>query len=123
MRGVLPVSKRPKPERFVQTYFPCSAGSFALVVSGDSMEPDFHDGDVVVIDPEVDPVPGDFVFVEIGETKLFRRYRPLSMGVGPANSYELVPSNSDWPTVRVTPSDNATLKGVMTERTSPRRKT
>jgi SOS-response transcriptional repressor LexA len=107
----------------VQTYFPCSAASFALTVAGDSMGPEFRDGDVVVFDPSVTPVPGDYVFVEIGETKLFRRYRPLTVGAGPSDSYELVPSNPDWPTVRVTPSDNAVMKGVLTERASPRRKT
>lgn len=123
VQGVLPVSKRVKPGTFVQTYFPCSSESFALTVSGDSMETEFRDGDVVVIDPKVEPVPGDYVFVELGETKLFRRYRPQTVRPGAAaHSYDLVPSNPDWPTVHITPSDKAVIKGVMTERTSPRRK-
>lgn len=122
VQGVLPVSKRKNP-RFVQTYFPCSAEAQALTVAGDSMAPEFNEGDVVIIDPKISPVPGDYVFVVMGDTKMFRRYRPLTMRSGVVTeSYDLVPSNPDWPTVRVTPDDDAVIKGVMTERSSPRRK-
>ena len=31
------------------------------------MEPDFREGDAVVIDPEVIPLPGDFVVAKNGE--------------------------------------------------------
>jgi SOS-response transcriptional repressor LexA len=37
---------------------------FALKVSGDSMEPEFHDGDIIIVDPGVDTLPNDFVVVK-----------------------------------------------------------
>lgn len=118
VQGVYPAQKRKTAVRFVQTYFPCSEASQALVVSGDSMAPAFIEGDVVVIDPNATPVPGDYVFVEVGTVKLFRRYRPQS-GAG---TYDLVPVNPDWPVEHVTPERHAVIKGVMVEHASPRRR-
>jgi SOS-response transcriptional repressor LexA len=37
---------------------------FALRVAGDSMEPEFHEGEVVIVDPEAETLPGDFVVVK-----------------------------------------------------------
>lgn len=42
-----------------------SKSAFALRVDGDSMEPEFHVGDLIAIDPEVQPVHGDFVVAKI----------------------------------------------------------
>ena len=121
--GVAPMARN-KPKKFVQTYFPCSAQSFALEVSGESMAPDFKEGDVVIIDPTIKPEPGDFVFVELngGETCLFRRFRPKSVRKGMLESFTLVPCNQDWPNVTVTPEDRAVIRGVMSEKVTPRRK-
>lgn len=40
--------------------------AFALEVRGDSMAPEILEGDVVVIDPDVDPLPGDYVVAKNG---------------------------------------------------------
>ncbi|MDO8723327.1 MAG: XRE family transcriptional regulator [Syntrophales bacterium] len=40
---------------------------FALRVAGDSMEPEFNEGEILVIIPHVDIKPGDFVVVRIGK--------------------------------------------------------
>ena len=37
---------------------------FALRVKGDCMEPEFVEGDVIIVNPHVEPVPGDYVIVE-----------------------------------------------------------
>jgi SOS-response transcriptional repressor LexA len=37
---------------------------FALRVVGDSMEPEFKEGEVVIVSPHVEAVPGDFVIVK-----------------------------------------------------------
>ena len=115
---------RGKPGKFVQTYFPCSPKSIALTVAGNSMAPEFMGGDIVVIDPQIRPVPGDYVFVEIddGETKLFRKYRPHTERKGVVESYDLVPANEDWNAVRVTSDDKAIVRGVMSEHIAPRRR-
>jgi SOS-response transcriptional repressor LexA len=50
----------------------------ALRVLGSSMLPKFQDGDIVVIDPDVQPVPGDFVVANVAqEFEIFRMFRPL----------------------------------------------
>ncbi len=36
---------------------------FALRVKGDSMEPEFFDGDIIIVNPHVEAKPGDFVIV------------------------------------------------------------
>jgi SOS-response transcriptional repressor LexA len=37
---------------------------FAMRVKGDSMEPLFFDNEVIIIDPDIQPQPGDFVIVK-----------------------------------------------------------
>lgn len=117
VHGILPANER-QGLGSVYARFPCSDDAKALIVSGDSMAPDFLDGDVIVIDPSVDPAPGDFVYVEVGTTKLFRRFRPQAQ----AGAYDLIPSNHDWPTIKIAPDDKAVMCGVMTEHTRPRRR-
>jgi SOS-response transcriptional repressor LexA len=39
-------------------------GTFGLKMFGDSMEPEFRDGDVLVFDHRIQPEPGDWVVVE-----------------------------------------------------------
>jgi hypothetical protein len=39
--------------------------TFALKLCGDSMEPEFHEGEIVIIDPAVMPEAGDFVVLEL----------------------------------------------------------
>jgi len=36
---------------------------FALRVEGDSMEPEFHDGEILIVNPHTEALPGDFVVV------------------------------------------------------------
>ncbi|MCZ4058067.1 S24 family peptidase [Pantoea sp. LMR881] len=41
------------------------------------MEPDFKEGDVIIVDPEIEPVPGEFVVAKNGEHEAtFKKYRP-----------------------------------------------
>lgn len=51
---------------------------FALRVIGDSMEPEFHDGEVLTVNPHTEALPGDFIVVKNseGETtfKQLKRY-------------------------------------------------
>ena len=41
----------------------CSRESFGLRIRGESMLPEFREGDIVIIDPEICPRAGDFVVV------------------------------------------------------------
>jgi SOS-response transcriptional repressor LexA len=41
--------------------------TYALRVQGDSMSPDFPEGCIIVVEPELDPLPGDFVIARNGD--------------------------------------------------------
>jgi SOS-response transcriptional repressor LexA len=42
---------------------------FALRVKGDSMEPEFHEGEIIIVNPHVEAKPGDYVIVKSDDTK------------------------------------------------------
>ena len=54
---------------WIRTTVTVQAHTFALRVTGDSMEPDFPAGMVLVVEPEMDAHPGDFVIVRNGDNE------------------------------------------------------
>lgn len=81
---------------YVMTDEDWSEHAFALKIIGDSMEPEFKAGDIIVIDPEIEPMPGEFVVAKNGEHEAtFKKYRPLPVG----GHFELVPLNPDYATM------------------------
>jgi len=52
---------------WIDTTVTVQAHTFALRVTGDSMEPDFPAGMILVVEPEMDAQPGDFVIVKNGD--------------------------------------------------------
>lgn len=85
-----------------------TAQSFALEIEGESMSPRFRAGDRVVIDPSIQPLPGDYVAALLtGDVVCFRRYRQRHSG------FELVPENPDWETIQS--DESVQIVGVMTE--------
>ena len=96
---------------------PISEVAFALKIKGDSMEPEFKEGDTIIIDPMVAPHPGEFVIAKNGDHEAtFKKYRLKANG-----SFELVPLNPDYPTID---SDIQPVKiiGTMIEHRIHRRK-
>jgi len=92
---------------------------FALRIDGDSMQPEFKEGDIVIIDPDLFPTPGEFVVAkDSSHAATFKKYRPLGAGL---EHFELVPLNPDYPVLR-----SADMKlqiiGVMIEHRIYRRK-
>ncbi len=69
------------------------AGSepFALQVLGDSMEPEFPDECIVIIEPNTKCSSGAFVFAEIEGSRWFRQY------LNDDNGERLVALNDDYP--------------------------
>lgn len=51
----------------IATSVPVKQHTFALRVVGDSMEPEFQEGMILIIEPEMDPNPGDFVVARSSE--------------------------------------------------------
>lgn len=78
-----------------------SNGAFALEIKGDSMLPDFKPGDRVIIDPAVQPQPGDYVVAKNGEDEAtFKKYRLRGMNERGDMVFELVPLNADYDVIR-----------------------
>ncbi|MDQ2822756.1 MAG: S24 family peptidase [Pseudomonadota bacterium] len=88
---------------------------FALEIEGDSMTPDYQEGDLVIIEPEWAPRPGECVAARNGhEEATFKKYRQRGIDADGNDIFELVPLNENYPTVR---SDETPLRiiGVMAE--------
>jgi SOS-response transcriptional repressor LexA len=93
-----------------------SPHTFALRIVGNSMEPEFREGDVVVIDPDVSPDPGNYVVARNHEeSATFKKYRPRGIVDG-REVFELVPLNEDYAVMR---SDQQPIQiiGTMVEHT------
>jgi SOS-response transcriptional repressor LexA len=91
---------------WLMTDLELSGNAFALEIKGDSMLPDYKPGDRVIIDPAVRPKPGDCVVAKNGEHEaMFKKYRLIGINEQGGDIFELVPLNSDYPTIRsdVTP--------------------
>ncbi len=99
-----------------------STSAFALKIRGDSMLPEFKEGDIVIVDASIEPLPGDFVVAknERGEGT-FKKFRPRGINDRGVQVFELVPLNTDYPSMR---SDNEQIAivGTMIEHRRYRRK-
>lgn len=96
--------------------------AFAIVIRGNSMEPEFTEGDLVLIDPDEPIHPGDFVVAKNGEEEAtFKKYRPRGYGEDGKEIFELAPLNDDYATMR---SDRHPIQiiGTMVEHRRRRRR-
>ncbi len=81
------------------------------------MEPDFREGDKVIIDPEIQPRPGDYVVAKLANENeaTFKKYRPRGSDKDGRPTIELVPLNPDWPTLVVDSDHPGRIIGTMVE--------
>ncbi len=100
--------------------------TFAMRVFGDSMEPGFHEGDMVLIDPTIHPEPGDYVVAsvtlrEAGGEATFRQFRNAGLNERGESVFELCPLNPLHAPMR---SDRQAIRlvGVMVEHRRFRRR-
>jgi len=93
----------------------CSeAEPFALQVLGDSMQPEFMNGVVIIIDPEGVVRDGCYVVAIHNEEYTFRQYRLHE------DKHYLVPLNDLYETVEITGIED--IKGVVIQQAGKRRK-
>ncbi|EGD06606.1 putative phage repressor [Burkholderia sp. TJI49] len=89
--------------------------AFALEIEGLSMAPDFNPGDRIIIDPAIQPRPGDFVVAKNGrEEATFKKYRARGVGADGREAFELIPLNPDYPTIS-SEHERVRIIGVMVE--------
>lgn len=107
---------------YLLTDLQLSEHAFALEIEGQSMEPEFKEGDRIIVDPALQPQPGDFVVAKNGrEEATFKKYRPRGIGQGGREVFELVPLNDDYPTIN-SEHEPARIIGVMVEHRRYRRR-
>jgi SOS-response transcriptional repressor LexA len=110
-------------DEYLQTDLRVSSGTFALVIEGRSMEPEFLAGDKVIIDPTVPPRPGDFVVAkrDNDQEATFKRFRLRSQDEEGRDVIELKPVNPDWPTLMIDRDNPGHIVGTMVEHRRYRR--
>ena len=91
--------------------------AFGLVIHGTSMTPEFEDGDKIIVDPDITPVPGDFVVAKLDDADeaTFKKYRPRGIDATGRPVIELVPLNEDWPSLRIDAEHPGRIVGTMVE--------
>ena len=89
----------------IPTSVPVNRHTFALRVAGDSMEPEFHAGMILIIEPELDPNPGDFVVAKNGDEET--TFKQL---IKDGADWYLKPLNDRYP---IKPLGNASIIGVL----------
>ena len=93
----------------------CAGGeSFALAVLGDSMEPEFSEGDIIVIEPEGLAVSGSYVLAFHDQAWIFRQLLRVD------GRWRLCPLNPRYPSVDL--ADLSPVRGVVIQKARPGRR-
>lgn len=93
----------------------CSgAESFALMVLGDSMEPEFVEGDIIIIEPEGLAQDGSYVMAWLADEWIFRQL------AGREGDWKLRPLNPKYPAASI--PDLSVIKGVIIQKSKPGRR-
>jgi len=87
----------------------CSEQTFVLRVHGVSMEPRFHEGDLIFVDPEATPAHGKYVVVQLDESNE-ATFKQL---IVEENRQYLKALNPDWPNRIIEVNTDATICGVV----------
>ncbi len=83
---------------------------YALRVLGDSMEPEFGQGDVIVIEPETNHEDGSYVIAVHQDEYIFRQLVLIN------DQWHLKPLNDHYPTVKI--NENDSVKGRIISKSS-----
>ncbi len=86
---------------------------YALRVLGDSMEPEFADGCIVIVDPAADARPGTYVVARVDGDPIFRQYQCEG------ERHWLQPVNPGYPSIELDAPPE--IIGVVVQRAGTRR--
>jgi SOS-response transcriptional repressor LexA len=87
----------------------CSNSTFVLKVQGISMEPEFRDGDLIFVDPEVEWRHGTYVVARLNE----QNEATFKQLVIEGSHKFLKPLNPNWPEQLIPINGNCTIVGVV----------
>lgn len=90
------------------------AEPFALMVKGNSMEPEFNDGHIIMVDPGMPPINECYVVAEHDEEYIFRQLKIVD-----GKKY-LAPLNELYPVLEL--EHDRAIVGVITQRSGRRRR-
>lgn len=78
-----------------------SDGSYALKIRGKSMEPEFHEGEIVVVDPTISANAGDYVVARVANAcdneATIKQYAVTGYDSNGVETFELRPLNPLFP--------------------------
>lgn len=96
-----------------ETWLPCPSNhgsrAYALRVEGISMEPKFHNGDIIFVDPDLRAEHGNYVVVRLDDDKKATFKQLVIEG----DQRFLRPENPAWPQQLIPINGNATICGVV----------
>lgn len=90
------------------------AEAFALMVLGDSMAPEFTEGEIIVIEPSGQAGDGSYVLARVDDEWIFRQLR--SNG----SHWRLAPLNPAYAAVDI--ADLTPVRGVIIQKSKPGRR-
>ncbi len=108
----IPIQAGDAPD--VEMHGCAEAEPYALRVLGDSMEPEFADGSIIIVDPAMPPQSGAYVVIDYRGETTFRQFvveegRKLLKALNPA-----------YPAVEMV--ERYSIRGVVVQRAGRRRK-
>lgn len=94
-----------------------SKNAFAITLLDNSMQPKFSANDILIVDPNKKPQPGDFVLAHITASghNIIRKYRESEQHSSKNKSFELIALNPDWGIVRVSNVNEAVILATVVE--------
>lgn len=110
-QGVVDMYHPGDGEDWIETVTNTGANAFALRVKGDSMEPEFVNGDIIIVDPSRSAEHGSFVVVRMDQ-EAEATFKQLVIDGG---ATYLRPLNPRYPILRV--NSEATIVGVIVSKT------
>jgi DNA polymerase V len=90
------------------------AEPFALMVLGDSMAPEFNEGEIIVIEPGPRIIEGSYVLAFYDEEYIFRQLIKTEAG------WHLHALNDGYPDVPI--ADLSSIRGLITQKSRPGRR-
>jgi transcriptional regulator with XRE-family HTH domain len=91
--------------------------AFAIEIVDEAMVPEFSPGDRAIVDPAVQPRPGDNVIgrVETATEGILRRYRATTFQDSLVPQVQLIATNPDWAVIDLRPGNGGKLIGTVVE--------